>query len=206
MSRPPREGARWGDDPSPERAPQPQHPPKYIELIQQYGEPNVQKAIRLQSHIGHNYPYLKILEVDALDFASDVLSFAKAQMASAAQDGRPHTMPETLKLLENHIGGALARTPDQTRIPKDFSLRYGDEEKGNAAIKFHNEAIRKANRKENTKSWVGVALFVFGPSAFFGSIAYIQDGGFTFIEAFGIWTALLSVYLGFNILLAYLKQ
>lgn len=191
-SRPPGEGARWGDDPQPKPEPSaPQHPPQYLRLCKQFGEQNTQRAVQLQNHIRHNYPHLRITQIDPLEFAADALEFARAQMDYAARDGRPHSMPETLKILEDLLGGALAENPDQTRIPRGLNLTFGDERKGRAATKTHNDAVKKKEMLANMKSY-GQGVFL---AAIPGTIAGVESSslGVFFLVTAGAFGLLIII-------------
>jgi hypothetical protein len=134
--KPPREGARWGADPTPELSP-PAQPPRlpegYVDLCQRYGEVNVQKVFAIQQKIMYDYPHLRAVQAEKITFAEAVLGHAQQAMEAAAMDGRPHTMPETLELGEKFLGGLLAKNPKWAKVEK-FTVVYGDEHLGKAAI------------------------------------------------------------------------
>ena len=183
-NKPPREGARWGDDPAPEpiTTPTPSVPAGYEELCQQYGIENVKRALQVRARIQHEYPHLSIAQGDALIFASDLLENAKNEISRAAQDGRPHTMPETLDIMDKHIGSVLVQNPSWDRIA-NANVQYGDEEKGNAA------------KKSNMIYWIA-ALFILIASllisiGIFGLEEVLEF--FVYIGLFGLFV----LFLGF---------
>lgn len=177
-SKPPREGARWGDDPAPEPivVPEPNGPPvEYVKLCKEYGVENTDKAIEIHSKILADYPQVKAVKADPLDFARNVLVSAQKQIEKAAADGRPHTMPETLKKFEQFLGGVLIQHPN-TEDFKDIFLNYGDEHLGNAAKQAEKE------KEEKAIAWVGGISLVLGLVSFFVTLS---DGS-TFLESLGI--------------------
>jgi len=133
--KPPREGARWGDDPAPELEPKPTAPAvpaEYLRLCSDYGEENVERALAIFQSVKRGYPQLPILKQGDLSFAGDVLQSSQKTMNKAAHDGRPHSMPETLKLIETCIGENLIQHPDILSIA-DATWSYGDEHLGKNA-------------------------------------------------------------------------
>jgi hypothetical protein len=177
INRPPKEGSRWGADPSPEPVfiPETEGPPKeYLNLCNKYGERNVTRALEVRSHIQNQYPHLPILRDDPLTFADSALQNAQWQMQRAAADGRPHSMPETLDLMQKYLGDFCMQHPDRRLMPPgQMVLSYGDEEKGKAA----KETLQK---KEMSQLAVVVAI----PSFIIGVIAESQRGGLEFLSAF----------------------
>ncbi|MEP3280470.1 MAG: hypothetical protein ABJN26_14055 [Stappiaceae bacterium] len=154
-SRPPKEGARWGDDPAPEPKPAPAPetgpPPEYLALCDEFGEPNVQKALQIRQRMKTEVPHASFIKSSELHFARVILENAKRSLQIAAKDGRPHTFPETLDILEGELSAFLLQNPNWE--PSDnFTLSYGDEATGKAA--------QLANIKENL--WlIGFAVAAF---------------------------------------------
>ena len=139
---PPREGARWGDDPAPNTPPKPKKPEvpeEYTRLCSQYGEANIKKALAVQARIQHEFPHLPIAQTEPLKTAREAIGFAQSQMALAAKDGRPHSLPETLDIMAENMGAFFAQYPDYSFAnPKDLRIKYGDEENGRAEAKRDN--------------------------------------------------------------------
>ncbi len=172
---PPKEGARWGNDPAPKpvlvpAAPLP--PEGYLELCEQYGEPNVQKALAIHERVKLEAPHIQAVKNDKIDFASSILRNSQQSMDHAARDGRAHTLPETLKIMDDVLAGFLLQNPDW-KIEHDCTITYGDENKGKVATK-------KKEAKENNKIIGQLALIIGGPSIFFGWLASLEPGGLTF--------------------------
>lgn len=166
--RPPKEGSRWGNDPAPATAPDPAGPPaEYIELCDRYGEPNVNKALEIFEKIKTDYPHLEVLNQGPLSFASDILFASKASMENAAEDGRSHTLPETLKICEDILGSFLAQNREPLR---SIIITYGDENKGNKAKRKEEEKVQKA------ASWFLIISGLAGMIAFFATIS--ETGSF----------------------------
>lgn len=187
-SKPPREGARWGEDPAPTVAefPKPAGPPaKYVELCERFGEANVEKALSIFSKVKGEYPHLPILENGDLFFAEHALLSAKVTIEVAARDGRSHTMPETLKIIEGQIGGYLVQNSQFLGFAT-FQWNYGDEQSGNAAKK------EQQKRDETAVGWIlaisailGISSFIVTlseGSGFFGSLGI---GAFIALGTFG---------------------
>lgn len=131
----PDQGARWGADPSPTipSVSTPQDvPPLYVELCSLYGEQNVARASSIRENLRNNYPHLAILNIDPLEFADDLLDSAARSMEIAAADERPHSLPETLDLIDKFIGSTLAQNPTFTST-RNCTVSYGDESRGKAA-------------------------------------------------------------------------
>lgn len=158
---PPREGARWGHDPEPEPQPSPQEPEGYRELCEQYGEVNVQRAIALQRTLKVEFPNVALSKIDPIFFADQTLILCGALMRRSANDGLPHSLPETLAVLEKKFGRELALYPEATsfaQIPK-LTLAYGDEDQGLLALSIRESARRKNKRIDNVFQGLGL---VFG--------------------------------------------
>jgi len=192
-SKPPREGARWGDDPAPEPVvvPEPEGPPaEYIELCEKFGDANVKKALSIYEKIKGEYPSIPILEHGELYFADHALQSAKGTMEVAARDGRSHTMPETLKIIEKDLGGYLLQNPQFLGFAT-FTWNYGDEHLGTAGRE------REKAKEDKAAAWVtGISLSV-------GIIFFIANlsQGTGFLESLGIGAVVtVAAFLG----LAYL--
>jgi Na+/H+ antiporter NhaC len=194
-NRPPRDGARWGADPAPEPVPLPPvhvPPAAYVELCNAYGQQNADKAIVIFHRTKNDYPHLKthVLSNGEFHFASWLLSRATFSIAEAAKDGRAHTMPETLDILEKHVGKFLAETNNESTIDT-MILGYGDEAKGIKGKKASEEA-------ENKKTFWQIAVIVAIPSLFMGWMAETQRGGYDFFGAFS--TTAVVVFCGIMVL------
>jgi len=70
--------------------------------------------------------------------------------------------------MEDHLGGALAENPTETRFRHDSSLRYGDEGEGRAAAKRHNETVKAAQKKRTMKDFAQALVISAIPGAIFG--------------------------------------
>lgn len=157
--RPPREGARWGEEPGPSniRRNEASLPPALAALCVQYGEANVLRAISVYEKTSASFPHLSILRHDELEFVEGVLQSSVKSMQIAAADGRVHSLPETLELLEKSMGEMWSQAPNTSL---NFWITYGDEHKGRA----EKEAKRKKDEETRTKKIAIIALvsmFIF---------------------------------------------
>ncbi|MEP3280472.1 MAG: hypothetical protein ABJN26_14045 [Stappiaceae bacterium] len=158
ISKPPREGARWGDDPAPEPVtqPEPKAPPaEYVALCDQYGETNVEKALSIHSKVKNEYPHLDVLNAGSFSFAADLLDRARVSMKAAAEDGRAHSMPETLDICDKFVGPFLAKNPSPEAL-SSMEFTYGDEHTGTTGQKV------KEDREEKWGWFIIVAAGIVG--------------------------------------------
>jgi len=193
-SRPPREGARWGNDPPPEPkpspAPEPGPPPEYLALCNEFGEPNVQHALQIHQKMKTEVPHASFVKSRELHFARVILENAKRSLEIAAKDGRPHTFPKTLGVLEGELSAFLLQNPNW-QPSENFTLSFGDEEKGKVATKA---------KKERERKW---DYWGFGVPAIFGIVTWSNSGSFgagavTAIGSFLIVAFLYGVFVGFD--------
>ena len=123
-NRPPREGARWGEDPKPVvAAPE---AAVYEEMYNEYGKDNVDLAVVVFNNIRNKYPHLKDIKRGEKEFTKLVLERAIYSMDKATKERRAHTMPETLAIIDNILGQFLAKNVDRLTL-ENFYVTYGDE-------------------------------------------------------------------------------
>ena len=165
-NQPPKEGARWGDDPEPAPQPVPQEPEGYRELCDDYGEVNVQKALALQTRLRDEYPTIAMTKIEPMHFAAETLSLANFLMRNATADGRVHTMSNTFEVFDQQLGKNLAKYPDIVRfgdIPS-WSLSYGDEREGTAFKRKLAQTQAQQNKEQQSVEFreniVTILLFV----------------------------------------------
>ena len=169
MARPPREGARWGEDPA---VPTPSVPEPYLRLSAQYGEPNVQAALAIVETCRTDFPSLPLLRQDDIAVAAEILDFAQRSQAAAAADGRVHSMPATLKRVGQDLGHSLARRPEIQTL-ESLSISFGDEENGFAA-----KAARAAQAAAEEEKTGAKVLVVLGATAIAFVWAWNATGSF----------------------------
>ena len=127
---PPREGARWGLDPTPVSIPQPEGPPpEYVRLCDIYGQPNVERAIEIYGELKHKYPHVEAVKWSPIQFATVALDCAHADVKRAAEDGRAHSLPEALDNAHKVLGAFLVVNETST----SWTIPFGDEGQGRAA-------------------------------------------------------------------------
>lgn len=156
-SKPPREGARWGDDPASEPQPVPQEPEGYRGLCNNYGEVNVQRSLALQTRLRDEYPTVAMTRIEPMHFAAETLSLANLLMRNATADGRVHTMSNTFEVFDQQLGKNLAKYPDIVHfgdIPS-WSLSYGDEREGTAFKRERAQAQAQQNKKQQNAEFRG---------------------------------------------------
>ncbi|MEP3280471.1 MAG: hypothetical protein ABJN26_14050 [Stappiaceae bacterium] len=158
MTKPPREGARWGDDPEPQTPPpsQPAPPSQHEILVDTYGETNVAKAYEVYVRMKAQAPHAQVMRNDETTFAKVILENAQRSVQYAAQDGRVHTFIETLHFIEKQLGAFLLTNP--TWAPSDgFTISYGDEHEGHA---YKRVMRSRALRYLRNGAIVGIAIGV----------------------------------------------
>ena len=115
-------------------------------LASNFGEENTQQAYALVQSIFNDYPSLEKIRPNNLDFlARIILEGADRSARDATEDGRPHTVPETLSLMAKFAGVYFAQNPSAETI----RVLYGDDAKGKAA---------KKKMKERFSFWGGVLM------------------------------------------------
>ncbi len=144
----PREGARWGNDPAPEE-PANQAPSKYQMLCDNYGEANVRQALEHIDKLFIDYPALPIKAVPKIEIAEFFIRTAIQNMRTALDDGRPHTMPETLDIISKYFGSYASSSNLQPAAINDhqITVNYGDEQQGNAEKERAYNAAQAAKKK-----------------------------------------------------------
>lgn len=166
--KPPREGARWGDDPVPEPTPEPATPhvpPEYVQLCDDYSEQNVQSALAIIEKTKIHFPHISALKRDPLKIVGEILISAKNSMEAAAADGRVHSLPATLKITEDLLGKTLAENPNITDL-STLIYTFGDEGAGKSATHA---------KKEREKKW---DYWGFGFPAMIGFVTWSKTGSF----------------------------
>lgn len=155
--RPPREGARWGEDPAPAPiipSPVPEITPSDYEILCiQYGKDNVDKAIDIFKKTKSNFPELDSLNQGEISFARVVLNRATFSMQKAT---RVHALPETLDYFYNILPNWLA-AGSMNRLEL-FFVKYPDEP---------NEF-----KKWIIDNWVEVLVYAVMVGAIIGTGAY----------------------------------
>lgn len=169
---PPREGARWGEDPV-----LPSLGPSRLAVMNEtYGQANVQRALAIRENLFRDYPQNPLRDMEPEDFADLVLRSSMRAMNEAIDDGRPHSMTETLDFVEKHVGAFIVSSPDAAPNLMHplgyFTIFYGDDEKGRAhqervqreqieAARLAAEAKERKLKRDSKRGMQGLA-WVFG--------------------------------------------
>lgn len=122
-------------------------------LINEYGIEATDRVYNLVASMRTDYPTLR-KHLDNQDFAAEsILRQCEKSIKIAADDGRAHTMPETLKACEVHVPKMIATDPSSLTT---FTITYGDEPKAESDGSELGKVI----------GWVFIALILAG--VFFG--------------------------------------
>lgn len=152
---PPKEGARWGEDPQEVVLPQAASATDYDRLCREFSPANVDRALAIRRKLYIDYPHLDLWREDPNLVASKILETARRSMETASEDGRTHSMPETLNIVEKYLGPALSQQ-GQTATLEKLTLTYGDERQGKAHKQKYNE---------DTVKWVSAGASIAGALA-----------------------------------------
>ncbi|RVT80633.1 hypothetical protein DXV76_21050 [Rhodobacteraceae bacterium CCMM004] len=163
--RPPREGARWGDDPEPKIKDVEEEAYDHFALIREkYGDDFIKSAYALRSKLKGDFPNLEINRVSDEDAVTMAMKIAIQTMAFLEEDDRPHSMPEIYSVMFEQLGPNLARQPQVTRVEdlKYLKLTFGDEEKGrylrDAEAQDRHAAVAVREREKSTSFFIKAAV------------------------------------------------
>jgi len=104
------------------------------QLEAKYGAPHTQKAYEIVSMLGHDYPLLGLLSEGPDQLAAKILASSVQSIKVAAEDGRAHTMSETMEMMARILGPWLT-TNSPNAFPGVLAINYSDEHLGKAAVK-----------------------------------------------------------------------
>ncbi|MEP3280474.1 MAG: hypothetical protein ABJN26_14035 [Stappiaceae bacterium] len=181
---------------------QPEVPQLYKDMCEKFGEENTKRAMGLQRFVKNEFPHLRVSNHDDFERAAGILILAERSIKVAAEDGRGHSMSETLANFEKQAADILKSDPEQIPLAARL-VYYGDENKGRMSAQIQADANRQRVKAENKRTIGQIALIIFGPALVFGGLAASKPGGIEFFEVFSITAGSFAIVLALMAIVGY---